>query len=358
MTRPVLADSSLSAPDHGDASHASRPFPFHNQQAQVDRDPQALAERLEQHCPIKDLAPRLGYEKCFLHRTSTIQAGSLLLSVGYSTPIAGEIGEMKGVAAIDLCMGGMIRYENQQRSLEITENQPLYFSPETGYRYSAHHFLGLVVHPNLERLRTTAAAIAGIGVSERRFASELDHALVLSTDSPRNRILLRSLRRILALLDDPNLERQGYLDVLQIDDLLCRQFALLLCPKLDSIVGDGLQASNSSRERVFEDLLEWLRARLREPVSLSELELRTGYSRRTLQLAFQQRFGCGPMQWVRRQRLEQARLALLSPLPGCTVGAVASRFGFSSLPVFSRDFQRYYGMRPSELLREGRRKHS
>jgi AraC-like DNA-binding protein len=72
-------------------------------------------------------------------------------------------------------------------------------------------------------------------------------------------------------------------------------------------------------------------------------------------LAFQQRFGCGPVQWVRQQRLEQVRLALLDPEPGDTVGRIAQRFGYSSLPVLSRDFTLRYGQRPSELLRLGKR---
>ena len=91
------------------------------------------------------------------------------------------------------------------------------------------------------------------------------------------------------------------------------------------------------------------------PINLTILEQRSGYSRRFLQLAFQQRFGCGPMQWIRQQRLEQARLSLLNPQDDDSVGCVAARFGFSSVSVFSREFHRRFGSRPSDVLREGRR---
>ncbi len=55
-----------------------------------------------------------------------------------------------------------------------------------------------------------------------------------------------------------------------------------------------------------------------------------------------------------RERLEQARRNLLNPGPGDSVGSIASRYGLSSLSVFSRDFHSCYGLRPSDLLREGR----
>jgi AraC-like DNA-binding protein len=89
---------------------------------------------------------------------------------------------------------------------------------------------------------------------------------------------------------------------------------------------------------------------------LTALEQRSGYSRRSLQLAFQRRFGCGPMQWVRRQRLEQARQALLNPREGDSVSEIAARHGFRNLSMFSRDFTAHFGLRPSDLLRDARRR--
>jgi len=161
------------------------------------------------------------------------------------------------------------------------------------------------------------------------------------------------LRQSFRFLDYEVLRAGGDLDLLNIDDLIYRTLALLLCPNLAQIA----QGDRSGRELIFEDLLEWLRANLRTPIKLSQLEARTGYSRRNLQLAFQQRFGCGPIQWVRQQRLEQARQDLLNPSADDSVAAIANRYGFSSLAVFSRDFRGRFGIPPSQLLREGKRHH-
>jgi len=343
--------------DKPGGSAAAVPLLFHDQQTQHDRDPQALGERLARHHPVLDFAPRRGHEAGFVHRTNTIRVGSLLLTSGYSSPIEGAMGEEQGNAYVNLCLAGSIRYQTQGLSQAITPSRPLWFSPGDTYRFTTDHLNALVMRLDLERLRSTAAAIAGLGVSQQRFASDLEVARVFGCENRRTLQLIQVFRRTLSLLDNPDLDTHGHLDVLQVDDLIYRVFALLLHPRLDAVLAVNRQGGVAPRERIFEDLLEWIRANLHTPINLTELERRSGYSRRTLQLAFKQRFGCGPVQWVRRQRLEQARQALLRPQPGETVGEIASRFGFGNLPSFSRDFSAHFGLRPSELMHEGRRQH-
>jgi transcriptional regulator GlxA family with amidase domain len=135
---------------------------------------------------------------------------------------------------------------------------------------------------------------------------------------------------------------------LRLDDLICRQLVLMLCPELSI---DELSTGAIPSSTGFELLLEWLSSRVAEPVSLSDMELRSGLSRRALQRAFQQRFGCGPMQWLRRRRLELALERLSRAEASDTVAVIARSCGYLSLASFSRDFSRVYGRRPSEILR-------
>ena len=170
-------------------------------------------------------------------------------------------------------------------------------------------------------------------------------------------MLFRSLNVLTSafrMLDHPELEALGSLQHLQLDDLIYRNLALLLCPQLEVICRQTSE-QRSCREQVFEDLLEWIRANLHQPIKLSQLEQQSGYSRRSLQLAFQQRYDCGPIQWVRQQRLEQARQALLHAAPDDTVASVGARFGYTSLAMFSRVFSKQFGLTPSQVLREGLR---
>jgi AraC-like DNA-binding protein len=334
------------------------PLVFHDQQAVVDLDPQGLATKLAQHFPIQEFAPRLTPATPFLHRASTATAGELTLTSGYTSPIQGCIGENPGLGAINICYGGGATYDVGRQQYSIHAEAPLYFNPGFAYNFSTDHYNGLVLHVDLNRLHNTAAAIGGVGVSARRFAADLQRPQALARAEGRQRELLDTLRRSFALLDAPGLESQGALALLQLDDLIYRILALALCPQLEQQtlrrhqLGDGV-----SRQRIFAELLEWIQANLRAPINLTQLEQRSGYSRRNLQLAFHQRFGCGPMQWIRRQRLDLARQHLLTPTSSDTVAGIAARLGFANLSAFSRDFHGVYGIRPSEVLREGRRVH-
>lgn len=335
---------------------ASMPLLFHDEQAQVDRDPEALAGRLALHYSLLDFGPQPGYERSFLHRTSTATAGDLTLSCGYISPIFGTVDDNEGVGSINLCCSGDAVYHLGRQDLPVNTQQPLFFTPGLGYRYSVNHFNGVAFHLDLRRLHETAAAIAGLGASPRRFAGRFEVPRLIAMDEARRQRLLRLLRRELALLDDPLLHEGPELSHLAVDDLIYRTLALLFCPELATTQeATGRGSRSTLRERHFEELLEWIRAHLAEPIRLTALEQRSGYSRRSLQQAFQQRFGCGPMQWVRRQRLEQARLALLQPSPTDSVGEIAARCGFRNLSMFSRDFSTHFGLRPSELLRDARR---
>ena len=342
-----------------DPAAVALPLVFHDQRASIDRDPQALASRLALHYALLDFGPRRGWERSFLHRSSSAAAGELILTCGYTSPIQGLIGERQGVGSINICFAGRTSYQVEGRDLVISPECPIFFAPGQEYRYSVDHFSGMAFHLDLARLRATAAAMAGLGVSERRFAAELEMARVVSThtsgDSP-NASLLALLRRTFSLLDDASLECNGYLQHLQIDDLIYRTLALLLFPRLAALIdASSGMASPAPRQRAFEELLEWIRANLASPIRLTDLEQRSGYSRRHLQATFQARYGCGPIQWIRRQRLELARQALLHPDPGDSVAAIAARHGFRSLPAFSRDFRAIFGLRPSDLMHEGRR---
>lgn len=213
----------------------SLPLLFRNHHSEEDRDPQALAERLAQSHPVLDLAPRRGHGTAFLHRTHTIRAGSLLLTSGYSSPIAGAMGDDPGKAYVNLCLAGSIRYQTQGLRQVIHPQQPLWFSPGSSYRYSTDHLSALVMRLDLARLRSTACAIAGIGVSPQRFTSDLERPRVLGDEQPRSQRLIRVFRQTLTLLDNAERDLQGHLDALQVDDLIYRVFALLLHPRLDAV---------------------------------------------------------------------------------------------------------------------------
>ncbi|MGO9937015.1 MAG: helix-turn-helix domain-containing protein, partial [Terracidiphilus sp.] len=58
-----------------------------------------------------------------------------------------------------------------------------------------------------------------------------------------------------------------------------------------------------------------------------------------------QEFGSSPASFVRRLRLDEARLRLSAP--ECTVESVACSVGFSDSDNFRRAFERSFGIAPS-----------
>lgn len=79
---------------------------------------------------------------------------------------------------------------------------------------------------------------------------------------------------------------------------------------------------------------------LESPLTVGEVARACGVARRTLQAAFQQAHGIGPMQWLRQRRLEAVREVLLrdaSARP--SIAQAALRFGFTHLGDFSRAYK-------------------
>jgi transcriptional regulator GlxA family with amidase domain len=105
----------------------------------------------------------------------------------------------------------------------------------------------------------------------------------------------------------------------------------------------------------FEELLSRIRSHLADPLDLARLEGWAHTSRRSLQVVFQDRLGCTPMQWVRQERLNRALQRLKHPAQHDTVASIASACGYSSPSRFSADFRRQYRFSPSALLRDARR---
>lgn len=340
----------------GASFHESQPLLFGNHSGvQIDRDPSSLAERLAQHYKILDFGPQSGHERTFFHRSLTTQANGLVVSCGYSTPVFGRVGDIPGCGSINLILSGSITYQADGREHRVAPGQPFFYGPTHDYSYFCNDYNGVVFDIDSSRLKATAASMLGMRVPSHRLLTALSEFKTLTMDGGRNSQLIKRLARSLTFLEDPDCLLSLDIPYLQIDDLIYRHLALLVLPRNLLIPSDSAGAPRS-RERIFEELLEWIRANLSSPLNLTELERRSGYSRRSLQNMFQQRLGCGPIQWIRRHRLEQAQQALLNPHPEDNVTSVARRFGFNSLTVFSRDFAKAYGMNPSEALRQGRRR--
>jgi AraC-like DNA-binding protein len=92
-----------------------------------------------------------------------------------------------------------------------------------------------------------------------------------------------------------------------------------------------------------------------QPITVTELARRSGYSVRNLQYRFRRRVGCSPMQWLRQRRLAAVHTELQRAPAEESVAAIARRHGFHHLSGFAACFRREYGVLPSQLRRGARR---
>ena len=90
-----------------------------------------------------------------------------------------------------------------------------------------------------------------------------------------------------------------------------------------------------------------------QSLSVLELARQTGVPERTLRAAFQGSYGLSPQEYLRIQRLYQARRLLrLSSQDQTTVTQIAFGLGFWDLGRFAGAYGSLYGERPSETLRK------
>lgn len=241
---------------------------------------------------------------------------------------------------------------NLQRILRPSLDLLYLPSQAQGLHTSPFHGWRIALHP--ECLAQFAAELADHRLSPARCRRRLQTGLPVQPRQSPERELVGALLQLLQLSGCEILHQERQLERLGLDRAIQRLLALLLCGDLIQAARQPREPERGSKNQIFDQLLDWIEANLQRPIQLSDLVAQSGYSQRSLRNFFQERFGCGPIHWIRSRRLHGARMRLLSPEPADTVSAVAASFGYPYLSQFSRDFQKTYHVRPSDLLREGR----
>lgn len=117
---------------------------------------------------------------------------------------------------------------------------------------------------------------------------------------------------------------------------LCRAF----------VVAD---VSNVGRFTSLERAILWLENHYGERFSLADFAGAAALSTATLNRRFREIMGCSPMEYVRKERLRRAALALRETT--LKVPAIAKASGFSDAPHLERSFKKEYGRGTREYRR-------
>ncbi|HET6826023.1 MAG TPA: helix-turn-helix domain-containing protein [Amnibacterium sp.] len=169
---------------------------------------------------------------------------------------------------------------------------------------------------------------------------------------PQNASLAAYWRQLAAnltfrVLDDPALYQRDLLRGGLVDALIAatiETFAL----------SDSVEDEATRDEEAVRHAIAFMRERLGDPLSVARIALAAGLSVRGLQLLFQRELESTPVAYLRRLRLERARVVLNGPDADVSVGTVAASVGYTNVGRFSAHYRDQYGEMPSRTLQQTR----
>ena len=228
----------------------------------------------------------------------------------------------------------------------VSGNRNIVYVPPAEWEMSvtSRNLSGLIISIRQETIMDALAAICGTRELATPLYELVQQPYNISATNGCSSSMLDAIISYLRFIETFRMTEGHLPSHLRLDDLLVRQLLLLRFPLLAELAKVPLGVFS------FEQLLEWIRANCCKSISLSDLEASSGYSRRNLQRIFQARFGCGPMQWVRKQRMLVARRKLETAPLGTKVLDIAQQCGFTSLSSFCRDYNQTFCVSPKQHL--------
>ena len=316
-------------------------------------DPQLWAEQLNAFTPSHICEPTARHGQ-FDNCTAMLPVGSMRILSTYGTAIQLE-SSGSGLAHLVMPYRGLTRWRVDRLWLDSWTHQSLLYVPPGPLQIENTVTAGIVTFVEPDALLQTALSIAGGNQSNPMIHARLSAPRLISVEESCNRELVFVLYSAYRNLDLLLAAGADVLHHSRIDDQILRLWVLLLIPELRNAAEcfnhSSLPATGPAWVKVLAD---WIEAHADEPLALSDLERQSGYSRRSLQLAFRTYLECSPMQWVKRCRMRKARERFQCPRPGDSVTTVAHGLGFVNLASFTREFTRLFGERPSAVLRRAR----
>ena len=321
--------------------------PLLNCNYQEFRDPAALHHAFTVMAQAQDFISLVPDHAC-VHRAGYQNVSNTLLMGSAATPFIMRMAETPCLHLIAPQTGFF-----EQRTIQISVRVPgggALIAPISAGEFMAAG-AGCAIKIQPEAIARAAAAISGhtAGVSRRR-RQRFERFNPVALQS--GHALAQGVHALIRHIDDCFSVGPLVAARLGLDDVLHRSAAALLEPELlTEEPADLLRHRERSGKDAFDELIDYIRANLAQPLRMSDLEARSHYSRRALQYTFRDRLGCSPKQWIREQRLTLALEQLQAEGKRPSIRGVALACGYLDPSHFCSDFKRRYGMTPLQATR-------
>jgi len=290
-------------------------------------DAESVYQLLNQAGPIQSFRPR--GRQCQLI-SGQLQLQDVLLH-SYCGSDSDFVVQPWGLVSVQATFSGTITVQDGERLYSCRDS---------------HSDVSLFIDPLA--IRRVTAAMAGEGPESSAKAEQPWLFPMVKLEPSQASILFSLLHTIDTFASvDPELPMR-----LGLEDVILRQVACWLqLELLAAPLGQACPAVDRRSRAAFDELLDYIRAHLDQPLRLSDLEARSFYSRRALQYAFRDKLNTSPVQWIREQRLSRAMEHLQQEGPAASIQAVALACGYRQTSQFSTDFKRRFGLSPSQVKR-------
>jgi AraC family ethanolamine operon transcriptional activator len=126
----------------------------------------------------------------------------------------------------------------------------------------------------------------------------------------------------------------------------------LIAVVVDADDGPAPKPPCPSRQHIVDAAKAYMRSHIDQAITVADLCMELGVSRRTLQYSFQQVLGLNPVRFLRAMRLNGVRRDLKAAATSAgSVLEIAGRWGFWHAGHFVTDYKRMFSELPSETLR-------
>ena len=136
-----------------------------------------------------------------------------------------------------------------------------------------------------------------------------------------------------------------------VEEQLVEEFLRCQPSDISEIIDQGsLNTSNLHIRKA----IQFMNDHLSKPISIGDVAEAVGTSVRNLQLGFKSETGKSPVQFLREERLQNARAKLLAANSDQRVGDICEQAGFSHFGRFSVAYRNQFGEHPKETLARAR----